>query len=251
MGQSFRRGVVGAPGALAAATFQAGSRGGGSGYLERRGKKAPGWLVCISPVCMAWSSFQTCRHHTPRSEGFHSACYSNMQTVSSVSICFRFLAFHSPLDACWVVVFSPTATPAKLVGAVRAVLPCCFRQVCLRCCSILSRAFLHHLQALTSLPGFGKLWLDTVTLLSQNLEGVSAAAAGAGGVAAESCQQILTNMVMVVAYAGLLGGQQVVGDTGETGKHRREGGLKSTYKCSNEETTAPCRCRRRSGGKRV
>lgn len=35
-----------------------------------------------------------------------------------------------------------------------------------------------------------------------------------GGVAAESCQQILTNMIMVVAYAGLLGGQGV-GDTGE------------------------------------
>lgn len=35
-----------------------------------------------------------------------------------------------------------------------------------------------------------------------------------GGVTAESCQQILTNMIMVVAYAGLLGGQGV-GDTGE------------------------------------
>lgn len=116
------------------------------------------------------------------------------------------------------VVFAPTATtssnqPIDGGSGPGSVL---IRQVCLRCCSILSRAFLHHLQTLTSLPGFGKLWLDTVTLLSQNLEGVSAAG-GAGGVAAESCQQILTNMVMVVAYAGLLGGQRVVGDTGETG----------------------------------
>lgn len=99
--------------------------------------------------------------------------------------------------------------------------------MCLRCCSILSRAFLHHLQALTSLPGFGKLWLDTVTLLSQNLEGVSAAG-DAGGVAAESCQQILTNMVMVVAYAGLLGGHGVVGDTGETAG-TSEHGAKSVH----------------------
>ncbi|CAN0556753.1 unnamed protein product, partial [Ectocarpus sp. 8 AP-2014] len=75
----------------------------------------------------------------------------------------------------------------------------------IRCCSILSRAFLHHLQALTSLPEFGKLWLDTVTLISRNLE--ANGSSGADGVAAESCQQILTNMVMVVAYAGLLGGQ--------------------------------------------
>lgn len=90
----------------------------------------------------------------------------------------------------------------------------CARQVSLRCCSILSRAFLHHLQALTSLASFGKLWLDTVTLLSQNLEGASALG-DSGSVAAESCQQILTNMVMVVAYAGLLGGQQSVGDTGD------------------------------------
>lgn len=118
------------------------------------------------------------------------------------------------------------------------------RQVCLRCCTILSRAFLHHLQALASLPGFGKLWLDTVALLSQNLEDVGVAGsagnsreargvgAGAGSIAAESCQQIVTNMVMVVAYAGLLG-RQGVGDTGEkllrgalghSLAHEREGG---------------------------
>lgn len=45
MGESIRRGAVEAAGALAAVTFQAGSRGGGSGYLERRGNDP---TVCIS-----------------------------------------------------------------------------------------------------------------------------------------------------------------------------------------------------------
>ena len=43
-----------------------------------------------------------------------------------------------------------------------------------------------------------------------------------GGVVAESCQQILTNMIMVVAYAGLLGSQskseEETGDTDDTGE---------------------------------
>lgn len=55
MGQGIRRGIVASPRALAAAALQAGSRGGGSGYLERRGKE---WMMRISVIlCMhaeAW-----------------------------------------------------------------------------------------------------------------------------------------------------------------------------------------------------
>lgn len=118
------------------------------------------------------------------------------------------------------------APPAKLPPRSRTTYDPCWRrhhQVCLRCCTILSRAFLNHLQALASLPGFGDLWLDTLALLSNNLEDDGAdegradgRVGGGGGVVAESCQQIVTNMVMVVAYAGLLGGQ----DSGDTGDER-------------------------------
>ncbi|CAM9924459.1 unnamed protein product, partial [Ascophyllum nodosum] len=126
-------------------------------------------------------------------------------------------------------------------------------EVCLRCCTILSRAFLHHLQALASLPEFPKLWLETVGLLSRNVAGVGSVDGGdvqdgspgmpggvgggasgtegerrRGGVVAESCQQILTNMIMVVAYAGLLGSQskseEETGDTDDTGPGDASGG---------------------------
>eukprot|EP00904_Undaria_pinnatifida_P009432 jgi/Undpi1/5619/HiC_scaffold_2.g00894.m1 len=137
-----------------------------------------------------------------------------------------------------VPLFPPNFRPAEGV----AVHGTWSEEVCLRCCSILSRTFLHHLQALSTLQGFDNLWLDTISLLSQNFEGTrvpgrggdsrgsegregGVTGGGVGGVAAESCQQILTNMLMVAAYAGVLGRQE--GDDMGPGDASGGGGARS------------------------
>ncbi|CAM9357849.1 unnamed protein product [Choristocarpus tenellus] len=73
-------------------------------------------------------------------------------------------------------------------------------EVCLRCCTLLSRLFLHELPVLTSLPDFGNLWLEVLRLLGSNL-----LQCPPGDMVYDSCQQIITNMVMVMAHSGLLG----------------------------------------------
>ncbi|CAM9376279.1 unnamed protein product, partial [Discosporangium mesarthrocarpum] len=76
----------------------------------------------------------------------------------------------------------------------------------LRCCALLARSFLHKLPVLVSLPDFDRLWLEVVKLVGSNFSDKAP-----GSIAYDSCQQILTNMVMVMAHSGLLGPERGTG----------------------------------------